>query len=71
MTWAEVTYALWALVALLALCLWLASARGWRLGDRPLGRPSGLLRDALAGRTWLRVVVVLGWVWVGVHTFAR
>jgi hypothetical protein len=71
MTWAAVTYAIWAFVTLAALFLWLASWRGWRVGRSCVGRPSALLRDALGGRTWLRVVVVLGWVWVGVHVFAR
>lgn len=71
MTWASVTYALWSLVVLASLFLWLASWRGWRVGWSRVGRPSALLRDALSGRTWLRVVVVVGWVWVGVHTFAR
>lgn len=71
MTWADVTYALWALIALLALVLWLASVRAWKIGSTRIGRPSGLLRDAFGDRTWLRVVVVLGWAWVGIHTFAR
>lgn len=71
MTWATVTYALWALVALLAVLLWVASWRGWRVGRSGVGKPSALIRDALGTRTWLRVLVVLGWIWVGVHVFAR
>lgn len=71
MTWASVTYALWAVVVFTSLYLWAASWRRWHVGRSRVGRPSGLLRDALSGRTWLRVIVVLGWVWVGVHTFAR
>jgi hypothetical protein len=71
MTWADVTYALWAVVALAALLAWLASRRAWRIGGARIGRPSALLRDAFGGRTWLRVAVVLGWVWLGVHAFAR
>lgn len=71
MTWANVTYALWAVVALGALALWLASSRGWKVGRSRVGRPSAILHRVLAGRTWLRVVFVLGWVWVGIHTFAR
>ena len=71
MTWAHATYAAWALIALAAGALWLGSARAWSIGRARIGRPSALLRDMLGGRTWLRVVVVLGWVWVGVHTFAR
>lgn len=71
MTWASVTYAVWSLVALGAFALWLASRRGWGVGSSRVGRPSALLRDALGGRTWLRVIVVLGWIWLGVHLFAR
>lgn len=71
MTWATVTYALWALVTAASLTLWLASWRGWRVGRKGVGRPSALLGDALRGRTWLRVVVFLGWAWLGVHVFAR
>jgi len=71
MTWASVIYALWALVSIVALFLWLASWRRWHVGSWRVGRPSALLRDLLGGRTWLRAVVVLGWVWLGVHLFAR
>ena len=71
MTWADVTYALWAAAVLGALFLWLASRRVWPGGRARIGRPSTLVRDVLGDRTWLRVVVVLGWVWVGVHVFAR
>ena len=40
MTWAEVTYGLWAAVAAAALVLWLASARAWRLGGARIRRPT-------------------------------
>lgn len=71
MTWANVTYAVWALVVLLAVVLWVASWRHWHVGRARVGRPAALLRDAFSGRAWLRVVVVLGWIWLGVHAFAR
>lgn len=71
MSWADVTYALWAAVALAALVLWLASKRAWTVGRTRIGRPATLIRDLLGDRTWLRAIVVLGWVWVGVHSFAR
>ncbi len=71
MTWAEVTYGLWAAIASSALVLWLASARAWRIGGARVRRPSAALRDALGARTWLRVAVVIGWAWLGVHAFAR
>ena len=71
MTWAHVTYALWAVFALLFLTLWVVSKRAWKVGRLRIGRPSVLIRDALCDRTWLRTLVVLGWVWLGVHAFAR
>ncbi|MHB1852772.1 MAG: DUF6186 family protein [Acidimicrobiales bacterium] len=71
MTWAEVTYGLWAAIALAALVLWLASAHTWRVGRIRIRRPSAALRDALGTRTWLRVAVVVGWAWLGIHVFAR
>jgi hypothetical protein len=71
MTWAVATYALWCAAALAALFLWLASVRGRGLGHIRVGRPSALLGRMLGDRTWLRVVLVLAWVWLGVHAFAR
>ena len=71
MTWADVTYALWAAAALGALVLWLMSRRAPGAGGTRVGRPATLVRQLLDDRTWLRAVVVLGWIWVGVHFFAR
>ncbi len=71
MTWARVTYALWAFAALSALFLWIASRRGPRGARARTAQPATLLRDALDGRLWLRVAVLLAWVWLGVHAFAR
>lgn len=71
MTFADVVYALWALAVAAGGALWVAAVKGWRVGGSFVGRPSILLRSLFAGRTWLRVLVVLCWVWVGVHLFAR
>ena len=70
MIFADVVYALWALALAVAGVLWLASATGRKVCGVRVGRPSVLVRDAL-GRWWLRVLVVLCWVWLGVHLFAR
>jgi hypothetical protein len=70
MTWAHVTYAIWAFVALAAALLWAASARGWNLAGSRVGRPSALVR-ALLSHGAARVVVLLGWMWLGIHFFAR
>ncbi len=71
MSWADVTYALWAVAALGFFVLWLAARRASKLGRARIGRPSVLVRDMLDDRTWLRMLVVLAWVWLGVHAFAR
>jgi hypothetical protein len=71
MTSADVVYAIWAFVALSVLVLWAASVRGWRVGAVGVGRPGALLRDLLGSRPWLRALLVAGWIWVGVHSFAR
>jgi hypothetical protein len=71
MTWAEVTYGLWAAIAAAALMLWLASVRAWRIGGAQIRRPAAALCDALDARTWLRVAVIVGWAWLGIHAFAR
>lgn len=70
MTWADATYAIWAAGALGAGVLWLVSVRGWTIGRARVGRAGELVAGALAHR-WVRPVAVLGWIWVGVHVFAR
>ncbi|MDA8341816.1 MAG: DUF6186 family protein [Actinomycetota bacterium] len=71
MTWADTVYAVWALVALGAAVSVLAAARGWRIGRGQVRRPSVALARLLARGRWVRVVVVLVWIWTGVHLFAR
>lgn len=70
MTWADATYAVWAFCALGVATLWLASARGWPRSQARVGRPAAIIRAVLV-RRWVRILFVLGWIWVGVHTFAR
>lgn len=70
MSWAHATYAVWALCAASAAALWLASARVWAMPHSRVGRPAAIIRAVLV-RRWVRVFFVLGWIWVGIHTFAR
>lgn len=70
MSWAEAIYAVWAFCAAGAATLWLASARGWPIPLERVGRPAAILRAVLVHR-WVRIFFVLGWIWVGIHTFAR
>ncbi len=63
-----VSYAVWALLAVCTLVLWGAS-----YADRTrhaVARPSVVL-ERLVTSPWLRVVVVVGWMWIGYHLFAR
>lgn len=71
MTWAQLTYGVWALVGATALFAWLASSYGWRIGGARIGRLWTLVGELLEGRLWLRMAVLAGWIWVGVHAFAR
>lgn len=66
MTLADALYATWAALVAAALVLWALSRRV----TAGVGRPSALVA-ALVRRPWVRAAVVAGWVWVGVHTFAR
>lgn len=70
MTWAIATYVVWAVVAGAALLLWWATASGRTMAGRRVARPGALVRG-LVRRPLLRAVVVVGWMWVGWHLFAR
>jgi Family of unknown function (DUF6186) len=59
-------YAAWAVLGLAALALW---ARARAPGSGP-ARPSVVL-ERLATGPFLRVVLVLAWMWLGWHLFAR
>jgi hypothetical protein len=63
-----VAYAVWAVLGLAALVLW-ALARAGAAGSGP-ARPSVVLERVASG-PFLRVVLVLAWMWVGWHLFAR
>jgi len=60
-------YATWTLLLIGALVLWYLShiARG-----QAVARPSVVLTRLATGR-WLRVLLVLAWMWAGWHLFAR
>ena len=59
-------YAAWAVLGLATLGLW---ARTHLVRSGP-ARPSAVL-ERLASGPVLRVVLVLAWMWVGWHLFAR
>lgn len=71
MTWADAVYGTWAFVALAGAVSAVAAARGWSVGLRRIRRPSAALAALLARGAWVRVLVVLGWIWLGVHFFVR
>ena len=70
MTWAEGVYATWSSVVVLGLALWWLSATGRTIAGRRIAAAGSLIRR-LTRRPALRVVVVLVWMWVGWHLFAR
>jgi len=60
------SYAVWALLGLALLGVWVrSSVRG-----SPLARP-GLVLERLATGPVLRIALVLAWGWMGWHLFAR
>ncbi len=62
------SYAVWAVIGALTLALWVASLT--TRGRRFIVRPAAVL-ERLATDPWLRVVLLLGWAWIGWHLFAR
>lgn len=66
MTWRDATWAIWSAIALLLVASQVAAivSRG------RLPRAGDLLRLMTASPT-RRALVVLGWMWLGWHTFAR
>ena len=61
-----ISYAVWALLGLAVLGLWVRSRAPGRSPARP-----ALVLERLATGPILRVVLVLGWMWAGWHLFAR
>jgi hypothetical protein len=60
------SYAVWAVLGLAALGLWVWSSRGGSSPARP-----GVVLERLATGPVLRVALVLAWAWIGWHLFAR
>ncbi len=61
-----ISYAVWAVLGLAVLGLWVRA----RAPERSPARPA-LVLERLATGPVLRVVLVLGWMWAGWHLFAR
>lgn len=70
MSWAVGMYATWSAVVVGALALWWLTATGRTLARRRVAQ-AGALVGALVRRPPLRLVVIVGWMWVGWHLFAR
>ncbi|MGH9086872.1 MAG: DUF6186 family protein [Acidimicrobiales bacterium] len=70
MTWAIGVYGAWVAVVVWALVLWWLTATVRSLGGHRVARAGALIRG-LTRRPPLRLVLVVGWMWVGWHLFAR
>ncbi|MDA8357540.1 MAG: DUF6186 family protein [Actinomycetota bacterium] len=66
MTWRSATFLIWGVLGLATLTVLLFSL----LGKGRLARPAELLGPVQA-HPMLRIAVVLGWMWLGWHFFAR
>jgi Family of unknown function (DUF6186) len=62
----SVSYAAWALLGAAALGLWACSRSSRETPARP-----AVVVERLATGPWLRVALVLVWMWAGWHLFAR
>jgi len=62
------SYAVWGVLGLATVGVWAASHAG-RTSSSP-ARPA-LVLQRLATGPFLRVVLVLSWMWAGWHLFAR
>ena len=63
----DLGYALWIFLLIGALVLWVLSHRA---RGPAVARPSVVL-TRLATGPWLRLFLVLAWMWAGWHLFAR
>lgn len=70
MTGRATAYLVWALLALSLAGLSVLAFSGARLAGRLVARPGALLRTVLANR-YVRALVLVGWMWLGWHLFAR
>jgi uncharacterized protein DUF6186 len=60
----------WAVLAATVVGLGVVSFTATGIAGHRVARPGAVVRSLLANR-WLRVAVLLGWMWVGWHLFAR
>jgi Family of unknown function (DUF6186) len=60
------SYAVWVLLGLALLVVWVRSS----VGGSSLARP-GIVLERLATGPFLRIALVLAWGWMGWHLFAR
>ncbi|MHB8219477.1 MAG: DUF6186 family protein [Acidimicrobiales bacterium] len=67
MTWRSATFVIWALLGLATLAVAILAVAGRR---GRVARPGALLGPVGAHPT-VRVALVLGWMWLGWHFFAR
>jgi hypothetical protein len=66
MSWRALTFVVWGcLGAVLVGCALMASSAKERWPD------AGALWRALSGGTLRRTLVIVGWMWLGWHVFAR
>lgn len=66
MSTSALSYAVWALLGLATIALMVRS----RTAGSSLARPAEVLARLATG-PFLRVALVLGWMWAGWHLFAR
>lgn len=67
MSWRDVTFAAWALLAAAVVVLAVLSVAP----RSPVAGPLAPLRAYLASHRVARAVVVVAWMWAGWHLFAR
>ncbi len=67
MTWRTATFGVWAVLAAVAVAAQVVAvaSRG-----RRVGAAGGAVTFAVS-RRWARVLILLGWAWLGWHAFAR
>jgi hypothetical protein len=63
---AALSYAVWLVLGLVALGLWVRS----RSSPGAVARPAVVLQRLATGPLW-RIALVLTWMWAGWHLFAR
>jgi hypothetical protein len=69
-TWHTASVVVWSALAAGAVGLGVLAAIGAAPAGHRIARPGAVVRDLLGNR-WVRAAVVLGWMWLGWHFFAR